>query len=481
MYKKILATVFLSITCLMFFGWLAGNASAVSYADGTLLKSNKHTSVYYIEGNKRRAFVNRDVYGTWFDDFSNLQTVTVEEMESIELGNPMPIKAYTKLLKFPLNPRVYRVVENEEIRHIPDEDTAKAWYGLEWAKEVIELPEIYFLFYAKGEALEKQEYIPEKFEQGLLPDSVETEKETGDDCPGEMLLYKNETDGYSFCYNENGEVKLDQYGTVTFSRLKGGEDGSFDGSVSIVSGYDDFYGYIGQLDGNVIAGGASYNGYDVSSLRYDQAAGGWSGSSAIFQNQVNKKIFVLTYGFSDGDDKFFLDGLWNTFQFLDSAANGVDPWEANTTMSTCPSNANMKFFKREYNTDSYEYCYNSNWSLSLGNLAHISILPPAILDKDIQKGWLSVTSDYNAYETTKNDNSGDIVGLVEFTTDEGDLGLAYYHTDPSGDWYYAIGLYGDSRRATFSFQSLTGKAVLESYASDFTTLKNDLVDTWKFL
>ncbi len=474
MYKKILATLFLSIVCFAFFGWLAGNANAVSYADGTLLKSDKHTSVYYIEGNKRRAFVNRDVYGTWFDDFSNLKTVTVEEMESIELGNPMPIKANTKLLKFPLNPRVYSVVENEVIRHIPNEYTANSLFGEDWSSNVIELPEIYYLFYTKGDALEFETYIgPESL---LLDDAGET-----GDCPVDMLLYKNETDGYSFCYNENGEVKLDQYGTVTFSRLKGGESGSFDGSVTSFSGYTDISNYVSQLDGSLTADGGGYNSYDVDSKRYDQAAGGWSGSLAIFQNQVNKKVFVLTYAFSDGNDKFFLDGLWNTFQFLDSDANTVDPWEASTTMSTCPSNSSMKFFKRDYNLDTYQYCYNSNWSLSLGNLSDVSILPPAILGSNLQKGWVSVTSDYNAYQTTKNDNSGDIVGLVEFTTDEGDLGLAYYHTDPSGDWYYAVDLYGDSRRAIFSFQSLTGKAVLESYASDFTTLKNDLIDTWKFL
>ena len=137
---------------------------AVSYSNGTLLKSPKHTSVYYIENNKRRAFVNAQIYYTWFSNFNSVKTITVEQMEAIELGFPMPIKEGKKMLKFPLNPKVYVVEPGEIIKHIPDEETAAYLYGAGWNKEIIELPEIYYLFYTKSTALEskKVEYLAQQ-------------------------------------------------------------------------------------------------------------------------------------------------------------------------------------------------------------------------------------------------------------------------------------------------------------------------------
>jgi hypothetical protein len=117
------------------------------YTDGTLLKSPLHTSVYYYENGTRRPFPNAAVYYTWFANFNDLKMITVAQMENIKLGNPMPIKAGTKLLKFPYNPKVYEVTEGNKIKHIPNEATATAKFGKSWAKNVIELPEIYYLFY----------------------------------------------------------------------------------------------------------------------------------------------------------------------------------------------------------------------------------------------------------------------------------------------------------------------------------------------
>jgi len=115
--------------------------------NGTVFKSPLHTSVYYYENGTRRPFVNSAVYYTWFSNFSDVKNLSVSEVEAIKLGNPMPIKAGTKLLKFPLNPKVYEVTEGNTISHVPDEKTATTKFGIGWNKNVIELPEIYYLFY----------------------------------------------------------------------------------------------------------------------------------------------------------------------------------------------------------------------------------------------------------------------------------------------------------------------------------------------
>jgi len=132
------------------------NVFSESAYEGQLITSPVHTSVYKVENGKRRPFFNEPLYKTWYSDFDSVKTITVEEVEAIELGNPMPIKPNTKLLKFPLNPKTYAVTSDDTIQHIPDEETAITLFGTNWAYQIIELPEIYYLFYTKGPALQKQ-------------------------------------------------------------------------------------------------------------------------------------------------------------------------------------------------------------------------------------------------------------------------------------------------------------------------------------
>ncbi|HAT03631.1 MAG TPA: hypothetical protein DCS29_02520 [Candidatus Magasanikbacteria bacterium] len=157
MVKKIVGYTILGVVVGVFIFVGLGVVQAAQYPDGTLLKSPEHTGVYYIMDGVRRNFPNVAVYHTWFTNFNNVKSISNQEMESIQLGNPMSIKAGTKLLKFPLNPRIYSVEDNEVIRHIPDGYTASVLFGSNWGKNIIELPEIYYLFYTRGDALEKKE------------------------------------------------------------------------------------------------------------------------------------------------------------------------------------------------------------------------------------------------------------------------------------------------------------------------------------
>ncbi len=461
-----------SLVAILFF-LLPGTSNATAYVDGTLLKSPKHASIYYVENNKRRAFVNSQVYYTWFSNFDSVQTVTVDQMESIELGNPMPIKANTKLLKFPLNPRVYSVVEGDVIRHIPDEYTANSLFGNGWAKDIIELPEIYYLFYTKGDALEVEVYIgPES----LSPEDL---VDTGD-CPDGMLFYKNTIKGFEFCYDEDGEVKLGNYDNIIFSRLKGGEAGDYDGSVSIQSGFTSLTDYTAQLDGNVETDIWGYNANDVAYRAYNHSAGGWSGYEVIFQNQVSKDIVVLSYMSADSDDRFFMDGPRNTFQFLSANANGLDPWEANTTLGVCPEYPNtMDLFKREYQSDSYSFCYGSGWTATVGTGDKVDVMPNKKSGFTLDTGMFTIsgTQGLSEYENIISDSSGDVTNLTTFVTADGASGIQYDHTDPSLVWYHSISLFdGDSRRADLTFSG-----DINDYKSEFTAMREEIVNTFKFL
>ena len=456
-------------------------SKAANYSDGTLLKSPLHTSVYYIENNKRRAFPNSQVYHTWFNNFDDVQTITVEQMEAIELGNPMSIKANTKLLKFPLNPKVYSVISGEVIRHIPDESTAKAMFGVNWNSIIIELPEIYFLFYTKGEALDK--IVLNDEETGDTTSDEETGDTTSDDsnCSSGMLLYKNTEKGYEFCYNDTGEVKTNQYGGVVFSRLKGGEEGgNYDGLIGIVEGFDSLFDYIAQLDGTVDIDEWGYNSNDVYYRAYNHAAGGWSGYEVVFQNQINKNIVRLSYMSADGNDKFFIDGPRNTFSFLDTEANGLDPWESNTIVGDCPEYPNTKnLFQREYQFHSYRFCYGVNWKVTIGNGDTVLVLPADGANFELGYGEFSIggTNGLNEYNSIKTDTTGYISNLSEFTTKNGDVGLEYDSTEPSEREYHNISLFdSQQRRADFLFSEYTGE-----YQNNFFDLKQDIVNTFKFI
>lgn len=124
---------------------VSSNKTSISNMD--VVKSPRHTSVYYIDNGVRRPFVNEQVYKTWYKNFSNVKQVSVEDVEDIPLGKPVSIRPGKALLKFPLNPRVYEVLSDSVMTHIPSEEVAKNKYGEDWNKNVIELPEIYSLFY----------------------------------------------------------------------------------------------------------------------------------------------------------------------------------------------------------------------------------------------------------------------------------------------------------------------------------------------
>ncbi|GEM_PF-2611535 len=134
------------------------------FFEGELIKSPSHSSVYYVYQGKRHPFVNETVYKTWYKDFTNVNNLSVSAVESLELGEPMPLQPHTKLVKFPNNPKVYVVFKKDvgpigaTLRHIPSEAAAMKFYGSQWSTNIVELPEIYWLFYSKGKELPVEDF-----------------------------------------------------------------------------------------------------------------------------------------------------------------------------------------------------------------------------------------------------------------------------------------------------------------------------------
>ncbi len=115
---------------------------------GDLIKMDGLSSVYYLGAdNKRYVFPNEATYFSWYSDFSGVVTVSQSELESYPLGANVTIRPGTKLVKITTNPTVYAVEPGGNLVAIPDEATAKALYGDNWNKRIVDVPDAFFTNY----------------------------------------------------------------------------------------------------------------------------------------------------------------------------------------------------------------------------------------------------------------------------------------------------------------------------------------------
>ncbi len=115
---------------------------------GDLIKMDGLSSVYYLGAdNKRYVFPNEQTYFSWYGDFSAVVTIPQSELESYSLAANVTIRPGTKLVKITTDPKVYAVESDGTLLHVPDEATAIALYGDNWAQRVIDVPDAFFTNY----------------------------------------------------------------------------------------------------------------------------------------------------------------------------------------------------------------------------------------------------------------------------------------------------------------------------------------------
>ncbi len=125
---------------------------------GSLIKMNGLSSVYYLGADgKRYVFPNQSTYFSWYKDFSGVVTISQSELESYPLGANITMRPGTKLVKITTSPKVYAVEPGGTLRAIPSEASAKALYGDNWAKRVVDVADAFFTNYKQGNALAENE------------------------------------------------------------------------------------------------------------------------------------------------------------------------------------------------------------------------------------------------------------------------------------------------------------------------------------
>jgi len=142
----------LAVVALAGFGKVGVTKAAAQ--PGSLIKMNGLSSVYYLgQDGKRYVFPNQTTYFSWYKDFSGVVTISQSELESYPLGSNITTRPGTYLVKITTNPKVYAVEPGGLLRAIPDEASAKALYGDNWAKRVVDVPDAFFTNYRMGTAL----------------------------------------------------------------------------------------------------------------------------------------------------------------------------------------------------------------------------------------------------------------------------------------------------------------------------------------
>ncbi len=122
-----------------------------SHATGNLIKGKSFESVYYVANDgKRYVFPNDKAYFTWYGDFNDVTTVSDAELASIQIGGNVTYKPGKKLVKIQTDPKVYAVDQGGVLRWVETEEIATALYGVDWAKQVDDIPDMFFVNYRVG-------------------------------------------------------------------------------------------------------------------------------------------------------------------------------------------------------------------------------------------------------------------------------------------------------------------------------------------
>ncbi len=120
-----------------------------------LFKLENDPPVYYIGRDCRRhPFPDEAVYHSWYEDFSQVQTVAPSFLASFVLGKTVAFRPGS-LVRFEGSPKVYAVAADFSLRWISSEEIATALYGTAWSQQISVIQDALFLNYSFGNSIAK--------------------------------------------------------------------------------------------------------------------------------------------------------------------------------------------------------------------------------------------------------------------------------------------------------------------------------------
>lgn len=171
MRKLILFTTLIALTLSTI---LVSSALAENDLSGKIVKLEDGDTLYYISvDGERYVFPNEKTYKTWFTDFSDVVTVTVEELADYSLVGNIRYRPGVILVKIQTDPKVYAVTGGGVLRWIRTEKLAKKFYGEFWNQLIEDIPAGFFVNYTTGKDIDEEE--------DLDPDQEVSDNQTIDD------------------------------------------------------------------------------------------------------------------------------------------------------------------------------------------------------------------------------------------------------------------------------------------------------------
>lgn len=157
--KKFLTTLILSASLI---APATARAATVTVSDGDLIKGSIDT-VYYLYNGSRYVFPTEKTYKSWYADFSTVKTVPDSQLQTYPLGRQnVTYRPGMQLLKITTDPKVYAVSKGGKLRWVQNEAVAKLLFGNDWAKQVHDLPDPFFINYTIGNPIiSPSDYSPQ--------------------------------------------------------------------------------------------------------------------------------------------------------------------------------------------------------------------------------------------------------------------------------------------------------------------------------
>ena len=153
MKKKLFLIIIISL--LFSFGNLTATEAKTIPMD-SLIKSSHSAVYYYAADGFRYVFPNAKTYKSWFIDFSEVITVSDQDLAKIPLRDNITYRPGVRMVKIQSNPKVYAVGKGGKLKWVKTEALAEKLYGADWNKKIDDIPVTFFVNYEEDEPIEDE-------------------------------------------------------------------------------------------------------------------------------------------------------------------------------------------------------------------------------------------------------------------------------------------------------------------------------------
>lgn len=156
MLKKLSISV--AVIALVLSTVMATPTLAETSYEGKVVKLEGTSTLYYIAlDGKRYVYPNEKTFKSWFNDFSDVVTITAEELAQYTLAGNIRYRPGVMLVKIQTDPKVYAISKNGVLRWIKTERLAKRLYGDYWASLIDDIAASFFTNYTVGEDIDEDD------------------------------------------------------------------------------------------------------------------------------------------------------------------------------------------------------------------------------------------------------------------------------------------------------------------------------------